>query len=100
MPCLNLNVKKSLFCSEFIWEVRHLDECWHLLVHLSGFYQHEKQFAAAQAEAGQHTVTKPGNRQCKEAEYPLLDIEKLNCVSLSTRQLKFYEMFGCKVNKT
>lgn len=47
--------------SEFIREVRHLDERRYLLIHLSGFYEHEKHFAADQTEAGLHAVTKPGN---------------------------------------
>lgn len=29
-------------CSEFIREVRYLDEFWYLLIHLSRFYEHEK----------------------------------------------------------
>lgn len=38
-----------LSCSEFGREVRHVDECWYLLVHLSGFCEHEKQSAAAKS---------------------------------------------------
>ncbi len=50
-----------LCCSELIGEVRHHDEFWHLLLHLSRFYEHEKQLAAAETKAWQHTVTQPGN---------------------------------------
>lgn len=35
----------------------HAYECWDLLIHLSGFYQHEKQPVAAEAEAGKHAIT-------------------------------------------
>lgn len=56
-----------LCCSEFIGQVGHIDECWHLLVHLPGLYQHEKQPAAAKTKAGQHTVTQPGNMSTLES---------------------------------
>lgn len=57
-----------LSSSEFIREVRHYDECWDLLLHLSGFYEHEKQPAAAKTKAGQHAVTKPGKVHCRKAK--------------------------------
>lgn len=56
-----------LCCSEFIGEVRHVDERWYLLVHLSGFYEHEKQSAADKSKAGQRTVTQPGNMSTSES---------------------------------
>lgn len=43
--------------SEVHGEVGHVDERWELLLHLSGFHEHEEQLAAAEAEAGKHAVT-------------------------------------------
>lgn len=38
-------------------DVGHSDECWYLLAHLSGLFEHDKQPVAAEAKAGKHTVT-------------------------------------------
>lgn len=57
----------ALCCSEFIGEVRHLDERWYLLVHLPGLHEHEKQSAAAKTKAGQRTVTQPGDMSTSES---------------------------------
>lgn len=50
-------IETALCHSEVHGEVGHVDECWDLLIHLSGFYEHEKQPVAAEAEAGKHAIT-------------------------------------------
>lgn len=88
-----------LCCSEFIGEVRYSDECWYLFIHLSGFYEHEKQSAAAKTKAGQHTVSQPGSMSALQNPFNMI-VNFLHCqyvqyVALILFSDRLYCVFLC-----